>query len=313
MKGLEYKCYIDSIRLKIDNYTDFKNIFYGIYNYRKTKYGKYLYYKIIEGKYYIIFDYEKRKDKNNNGYILISFNGFKKYKDRDNIIEDNFYFIVNRLLENNIQFQLSKIDTSIDFYNVELLDLIGIQRKKEKRIKRILLEEQTLTELNKIKNNDITFYFEEFVTDESRRKHRAYLYNKTKKEKLKGTSTIYRFEVEIKLLHEVKELLRDKLNQIDLLKLTIEFDKRRNVSNQGTLEELKVLQEEYIQELKVLLLNHIKQSLEKYDIKCIDKQILFDYTIIEGIIELSTNIDFICNDINTINTEDNNNEETKKN
>lgn len=290
--NIEYKCFVDSIQLRVENVdlvTLFKNEYYD-----KTNSKKEIKFK-DKKSFRDVFKIKKvtnpyNKDKQ---HIALSFNGFKKYDSfRDILIKDEFLKIVKILLANDIKFYLNKIDLTIDFYNIKFKDLF-VKRLKYKGIQRSIKHINDLT-LYKIVKNISSFYLEN-TTSNKNSTQRLYIYNKTEKEKKNGNTliddNIYRVEAELVNFNKLKKLYDKNISSIELELLSMEFDNRRNKkTNKSKLLQLEISKEHYKQEFNRALLEEIKLRFNKYEIKCKDKCITFDYTIVENILPLCNNL-----------------------
>lgn len=237
MKEVNYQCFIDSITIRYNNLR--------LEELYKDDYICFIHKKSLVFKdkktNNILFNVKTRTDSTGLEYQLLSFNGFKKYSSRDEEILKTFNKIIQLLNDNDIHFFLSKIDLAIDFYNVKLEDL-DIERKKCVGVRRQLLSNLNVEEKENIVENIETFYFEKLA--KSKRKQRGYLYNKSKKEKIK--KSIYRFEVEL-----------------------INFN---------------VIEKSSLNTYNDLVLLEIKRRFNKYLVKCMYQQISFDYSIVKDIL-----------------------------
>ncbi len=216
MMKTNYKCYIDSIQIRYNN-LKLQPLYLERYNYVLEKNGIYKFKYRHNNKNYNIFEVENHKDNRGIEYQLLTFNGFKKYNERDDLIKKIFYEIIQLLKDNDITFFLNKIDLSIDFYDVDITDLFGIQKRKSQGVRRVLLEDLDGKSIDEIRTNKRTFYLEP-TTKEKKRYQHSKIYNKSRKENL--SSVIYRFEVVLSNFSNVEkiDILNYKNNLLDEIK-----------------------------------------------------------------------------------------------
>lgn len=248
MKKIQYNCFIDSIQIRYNN-LKLQQLYFDRYNYKLTSNGTYIFQTVLNEKIYNLFELKTRKDFNKIEYQLLSFNGFKKYNDRDDLIKDVFYEIIQLLVDNGITFFLNKIDLSIDFYDVDIDDLKYIQKRKKQGVRRVLLSELDEELLDDIRTNKITFNLEPQTKNKKRYQH-SKIYHKSIKEQKKGNlfidDNIYRFEVVL--------------------------------SNFSNVEKINIT------DYKVNLLNEIKHRFNKYQVQVNDEEINFDFSLVEDVI-----------------------------
>lgn len=274
-----YDSFIDSISIRI-NRLRVQPLFIKDYTYDQQADGTY----IFKEKNNYIFTLKDQKN-NDEAYQIISFNGFKKYKKRDYLIIKAFTNILNILKDNSIDYYLTKIDLAIDFYNIELEYIKNTHRLKQRGLKTNLLINLNEDQLNDIKQNKATFYLEAPVKKNSKRKQRAYIYNKSKKEKIKDN--IYRFEVS---LNNFNELFNDELlKNISLNILAIELTSKTYITKENKLK-LKILKQSYNNTFKELLITEIQNRLDKYKVDYLGNTISFKKSIISDIVDKTVNL-----------------------
>lgn len=232
MKTINFNCFIDSVQIRCNNLR-LEPLFDSIYG--KPYIDRYSLVYTDNNNKTILFTIRTIQDRSGLNYQLLSFNGFKKYSSRDAVLNEVFNEVLQLLADNDISFFLTKVDLSIDFYNVKL-EQLDIERKKGRGISRQLLSEATEQTKEDIENNTITYYFEKKSKYPDKILQRAYLYNKSKKENL--DSNIYRFEVEMKRFNKIeyysikeykqllKQNIKDRFNKYSVKcdDIPIEFD-----------------------------------------------------------------------------------------
>ena len=290
-RHVEYKCCIDSIQLRIEDK--------GIETLFKEKYLLEINkrYEIVHRdklSYRQIFTIRTvTNPKTKEQHLLLSFNGFKKYDNtRDGLLKNEFYEVINILISNDIRFYLNKIDLAIDFTDIKFMDLF-VRRTKYTGMQRLIPHLDIATQ-NKITNNKETFYLEK-TSSSKNSSQRLYIYNKTLKEKNSGNldinKNIYRLEVELVNFNKIKQQYDKNISHINLEHLSIEFDERRNKEvDEDKLLQLEISKNFYKQEFNNALLKEIKFRFDKYEIKCADTSITFDYSIVEDILPFCTNL-----------------------
>lgn len=289
IEEVEYKCFIDSIQIRVNNLR--LESFIGEYYHKPYIEDYALVYKCKKTNEVILNVRTAKDKKRDDNYQLISFNGFKKYKDRDEILLYEFKRVMQILKNNDIQYYLNKIDLAIDFYNINLTDLINTQRIKGQGVRRQLLSDATVETLEDVIKNIITFYFEA-PTKTKTRVQRGYIYNKFSKENLSpfnGIHSIYRVEIELVNFNGVKDIYEKGIKPIELALLSNEFDRRRNIIPTNT-EALEVSKQKYKDDYNVLLLEEIKKRFNKYHIMCRDTTVTFNFAIVIPIVELCNNL-----------------------
>ncbi|MGB6327902.1 MAG: hypothetical protein WBF48_03185 [Halarcobacter sp.] len=290
-RHVEYKCYIDSIQLRIEDigtevlfkekYLTEINDRYEIVHRDKSSFRK----------VFTIRTFTNHKTKEQ--HLLISFNGFIKYDTfRDGLIQRDFFKVIDTLLSNDIKFYLNKIDLAIDFKDINFTDLY-VQRAKYTGVQK-KISNLDATTLNKIIENKESFYLEK-TSSKKNSSQRIYIYHKTIKEKNNGNTTIkddiYRVEAELVNFNKIKKQYDKNISNIELELLSIEFDNRRNKkADEYKLLQLEISKKQYQQEFNVALLQEIKSRFDKYEIKYKDKCITFDYSIVEDILVLCKNL-----------------------
>lgn len=288
---IEYKCYIDSIQLRIEDIgveVLFKEKYLNEIN---DKYDIVYRDKSTFRKIFTIRTYTNHKTKEQ--HLLLSFNGFKKYDTvRDSLIINEFLKVIDILSSNDIKFYLNKIDLAIDFKDIKFTDLY-VRRTKYTGIQKRIAYLNTTT-LNKIIKNKESFYLEK-TTSKKNSSQRLYVYNKTLKEKNSGNTTIvdniYRVEVELINFNKIKKQYDKNISNIELEFLSIEFDNRRNKkADKDKLLQLDISKKIHKQEFNNALLEEIKTRFNKYEIRCKDKCITFDYSIVEDILPFCNNL-----------------------
>lgn len=289
-----YKCYIDSIQIKWHSYWIYKRLADILVNKRfKIAYKKnntLVYKDVLTND--IVFNLQTPSDSNRNEYQLLSFNGFKKYDDkRDKHLLETFYTILKILDDYNINYYLNSIDLAIDFYDINLQDL-DIKRVDWKgTTKKQSLKESNNIIKGKLKKGDITFYLEH---TKKPRKQRAYIYNKTVKELVKNktvlSNTIYRFEVSLVNLNSIYN---------KTVKDTLKFRELTNTLNSINMifspeaEDLAIKRDKGLQEAKdynTKVLNEIKDRYKKYNVIYKNKEIKYDFLLVENILSVCNKI-----------------------
>ncbi len=193
-KHIEYKCVIDSIQLRVDD-IGIEKLFNEHYH------TKIIDYSIIHRDLQTFRKLFSIKTITNSitkkQHQIINFSGFVKYDtQRDKLIDETFYKVVEILSGNDIKFYLNKIDLSIDFYSIEFEEL-NIKRNKYTSVQR-KISNLDAKSLDKIKQNIETFYLEKNQSKKNS-KQRLYVYNKTIKEQKKVTKIYLIIFIELKV------------------------------------------------------------------------------------------------------------------
>lgn len=148
-RHIEYKCYIDSIQLRIED-IGIKILFKDKYLTEINDRNEIVHRdKSTFRKVFTIRTYTNHKTKEQ--HHLLSFNGFMKYDIlRDKIIYDEFFNVIDMLSSNGIKFYLNKIDLAIDFKDIEFSDLY-VKRKKYTGVQKTIryLDIKTLNDIKK--------------------------------------------------------------------------------------------------------------------------------------------------------------------
>lgn len=224
---------------------------------------------------------------------LISFNGFHKYHPiRDELMKKVFNEVVNVLVGNDIKFYLNKLDLAIDITDVDIKDIF-VKRISYRGIQHSM-KYLSQVDISKIQNNEKSFYLEKTSSNRAF-KQRLYIYNKTKKELSKGNQTlkdeIYRIEVELVNFNEIKKKIDKKMSNIELEALSHEFRRRKGeLVTYDNIVQLDITKKSIELQLQELLRQEIKQRFNKYDIKCMNKSIHFDYSIVEETLPFCINL-----------------------
>ncbi len=278
-----YNCYIDSIQLRWNNQRLANILENERFKIAYKKNNTLVYKDVLTND--IVFNLITPSDSNGDEYQLISFNGFKKYDDkRDNHLLEVFHTVIKILDTNHISYHLNSIDIAIDFYDINLQEL-DIKRVDWKgTTKKQSLKESNNIIKGKLKKGDITFYLEH---TKKPRKQRAYIYNKTVKELAKNktvlSNTIYRFEVSLVNLNSIYNSVKN----------TLKFRELSNVLNHIDMifspkaEKLAIQRDTGLQEAKdynTKVLNEIKDRYKKYNIIYKNKEIKFDFSLVENIL-----------------------------
>lgn len=278
-----YKCYIDSIQLRWNNQRLANTLENERFKIAYKKNNTLVYKDILTND--IVFNLLTPSDCNGDEYQLLSFNGFKKYDDkRDNHLLEIFHTVIKILDTNNISYYLNSIDLAIDFYDINLQEL-DIKRVDWKgTTKKQSLKESNNIIKGKLKKGDITFYLEH---TKKPRKQRAYIYNKTVKELAKNktvlSNTIYRFEVSLVNLNSIYNSIKDTLKFRELSNVLNHID----VIFSPKAEKLAIQRDNGLQEAKdynTKMLNEIKDRYKKYNIIYKNKEIKFDFSLVENIL-----------------------------
>jgi predicted metallopeptidase len=275
-----YTSYIDSISLRI-NELRIQPLFLKNYIYEQKEDGTYLF--LDKQNHNYIFKLKDQKDKHGT-YQILSFNGFKKYKQRDKIIEKAFNDILLILKGNDINFFITKIDLAVDFTNIELEYILNSFRYKQRNLKTNTLKKLCDEEQFLVETNNTTFYFEAPVKKNHKRKQRAYIYNKGIKENL-ASNRVYRFEVSMNNFNELFNDENLKTTSLDILALEL-----KNKNNLIADIEFKIamLQQEYNYRFKQLFKAEVTKRFSLYYINFLGKKIDFENSLIDEIIEKGT-------------------------
>jgi hypothetical protein len=211
-KRQNYNSFIDSIEIRYRNLR-LIDLFKEKYNFYREK-NKIVYKD--KDSHLVVFHTRLHTDNLSNlkfEYETISFNGFKKYSKRDDLILKTFNEVIKLLNDNDIVFYLTSIDLSIDFYNSKVEDLI--YTKSTRNTKKYLLSDLSTQSLSYITNGS-TFNLEKLSKDLSKTSVRAIIYNKSLKEKSKNNTTIedniIRFEAKIKNFRDIEKGSVEKYN-----------------------------------------------------------------------------------------------------
>lgn len=224
---------------------------------------------------------------------LISFNGFHKYHPiRDNLLKKVFYDVIDVLMNNDIKFYLNKLDLAIDITDVNIKD-IYVRRKKYTGVQHSIKYLSSL-DLTQVVSNQKSFYLEKASSSKTS-KQRLYIYNKTKKEQNRGNlnleEEIYRIEAELVNFNDIKKKIDKKQSNIELESLSHEFGRRKGeVVTYDDIAQLDISKKFIKLEFQELLLQEIISRFNKYDIKCMNKPIYFDYSIVEEILPFCINL-----------------------
>lgn len=206
---MTYTTEIDTIALQIDCNDDNnqREILTGLLNYTREIFNHYIdpvhYYvgfdKRIEHKIYCnnrtIVSF-KTGYTHNNYYISIKFAGLKSYDyTADKISSDYLFVIAAYLNSRHIIWKLSELDIAIDIANVNFENILAVCTTKTSRTKYHTLGEVQLYDGE-------TTWIEKFETVDTKNFaiKRAYLYNKTIKERKQGNVLnfdLQRFEIKL--------------------------------------------------------------------------------------------------------------------
>lgn len=285
MKLGQQTYYIDSIRIRYDKLS-LQSLFYDYFKYYLDKHGNYIYQDIINNKVTNLFTLANHKDNQGKQYQLLEFNGFKKYKQRDIHLHKAFKQVIELLNDNDIDYYLSKIDLAIDFYNTDIKNFKGTNRKKT-NVVTFSIDSLNEQELEDIRLNKNTFYLEKQVKNNSRREQRAYIYNKSIKEQLE-IDNLYRFEIS---LNNFSKIFKEHIiSTIELNYLTSHYKIKRDIDTKEEIVKQQIYNSFYLIELKLLLIKEIKKRLNKYIIEHQNKTISFDFSLLEETINSTINM-----------------------
>ena len=228
---------IDSIHIKVYqsntlvilDYIKINNLS-KYYNPNKhNKYGK----QIVKKNNTILFSYYKQTSQYTsfNDYLMLEIHGLKKYNTEDQIKEDTLYDLLHHLKLNQVQYDIQKLDFSIDIKNIKLQNIFLYKTTKGKKI-------------NDISIHDISkpYILEQAVEHNDNRNNRCIIYDKKEKEQLESLKDeLLRIEISLypNVFRQIRKLDDDSLIQREIQKqiekyqiFIISDTKKRNLIQQ---------------------------------------------------------------------------------
>jgi len=265
---------IDSINIKtytldksiIQDFIEENNLTKFYNKNKNNKYGK----SIVKKDNTILFQYYSQSNKFNSllSYTMLEVHGLKKYSSKDITKKEFLLKLLVHLKKNNIEYDIQKLDYSIDIENQKLENIFLYKNSKR-------------NSFNNILNHDIKtpFILENSIAYNTNRNNRLIAYDKSLKEDLEEEI----LRIEINLYPNIFRQIRKKDNIENLLidiKKALEIYEIYIIKEEELRNKIVLFHKESNYKTNKRVRAKILKMLDEVDYKKIE----FDYSSIEELL-----------------------------